>query len=140
MDTLASGLLGTCLVVEDDSIIRLDIEETLRGFGFSCVIGASTLEAAAELAATASLGFAVLDYEIGRCNTVALAEQLLARGVPLVFLTAHGDGVELPPSLAGLQVVGKPYSSGMLADALLSTFADTGQPIARSIPCISLSG
>jgi CheY-like chemotaxis protein len=143
MDPLASGqagLLGTCLVVEDDSIIRLDIEETLRGFGFSCVLGASTLEAAADLAATAALAFAVLDYEIGRCNTVALAEQLLARGVPLVFLTAHGQGVELPPSLAGLQVVGKPYSSAMLAEALLRTFAATGQPIARSIPCISLTG
>ena len=76
------GLLGTCLVVEDDSIIRLDIEETLRGFGFSCVLGASTLEAAADIAATAAIGFAVLDYEIGRCNTVALAEQLRAKGVP----------------------------------------------------------
>ena len=143
MDPLASGqaeLLGTCLVVEDDSIIRLDIEETLRGFGFSCVLGASTLEAAADIAATAVIGFAVLDYEIGRCNTVELAEQLRARGVPLVFLTAHGHGIELPPSLAGLQVVAKPYSSGILADALLRTYAATGQPIARSIPCISLTG
>ena len=41
-------LFDACLVVEDDSIIRLDIEETLRGFGLRCVHGASTLEAAIE--------------------------------------------------------------------------------------------
>jgi CheY-like chemotaxis protein len=143
MDPVTSGqveMLGTCLVVEDDPLIRLDIEETLRGFGFSCVLGASTLEAATDIAATTAISFAVLDYEIGRCNTVTLAEQLVAKGVPLVFLTAHGNGIELPPSLASLQVVGKPYSSGMLADALLRTFAATGQHFARTIPCISLSG
>jgi CheY-like chemotaxis protein len=143
MDSLASGqsgLLGTCLVVEDDSIIRLDIEETLRGFGFNCVLGASTLEAAADVTATAAISFAVLDYEIGRFNTVALAEQLRARGVPVVFLTAHGNGIELPPSLSGLQVVAKPYSSQILADTFLKTFAAMGQPIARSIPCIGLTG
>lgn len=132
--------LESCLVVEDDSIIRLDIEETLRGFGFACVFGASTLEAADEIAATATIGFAVLDYEIGRCNTVALAEQLVAKDIPVVFLTAHGNGIELPPSIAGLQVVAKPYSSGILAEALLRTFDAMGRTVARSIPCISLTG
>ena len=38
-------LLDACLVVEDDSIIRLDLEETLRGFGLKRVHGAGTLDA-----------------------------------------------------------------------------------------------
>lgn len=142
MHPLASSqveLLGTCLVVEDDPLIRLDVEETLRGFGFNLVLGASTLEAAEDIAATAAISFAVLDYEIGRCTTVALAEQLLASRIPVVFLTAHGLGIELPPSLASQQVVGKPYSSGMLADALVRTFAAMGQTI-RGIPSISITG
>ena len=117
--TAAFGIAGACLVVEDDSIIRLDIEEALRSFGFACVLGASTLEAAEEIAAKSAIALAVLDYEVGRCNTAGLAEQLLARGIPAVFLTAHGGGIEVPPSLAPLQVIAKPFSSPMLAEALL---------------------
>jgi CheY-like chemotaxis protein len=113
------ALAGMCLVVEDDSIIRLDIEETLRGFGFRPVVGASTLESAAELAAAASLRFAVLDYEVGRGNTVELAETLAARGVASVFLTAHGHDIELPDSLRHIQVIAKPFTSSLLAEALL---------------------
>ncbi len=69
-DSAPVELLDMCLVVEDDSIIRLDIEETLRGFGFRCVLGAATLEAAAEIAETNTLRFAVLDYEVERGNTL----------------------------------------------------------------------
>lgn len=142
-DSFASApveLLETCLVVEDDPIIRLDLEETLRGFGFRCVLGASTLEAAEEIAATAAIGFAVLDYEIGQRNTVALAEQLMAKGLPVVFLTAHGHGIELPPSLVSLQVVAKPYSSSTLAEALLRALEAVARPGATSIPCIGIPG
>ena len=49
-----AGLLATCLVVEDDSIIRLDLEETLRGFGFSRASSApQRSKAAAQIVETA---------------------------------------------------------------------------------------
>jgi CheY-like chemotaxis protein len=133
-------LLDMCLVVEDDSIIRLDIEETLRGFGFRCVLGASSLEAAAAIAETASLRFAVLDYEVGRGNTIEAASRLTARGVAAVFLTAHGSSIELPPDLRHLQVIAKPFSSEMLAKALRLTLTDVDLPCARGISCLSATG
>lgn len=112
-------LLDQCLVVEDDSIIRLDLEETLKGFGLKHVHGASTLEAAAKIIASSSIRFAVLDYNVGPANTVAVAEALTARGIPALFLTAYGTSVELPPSLAHVQVLSKPFSSDLLAEAML---------------------
>ena len=105
------GPLDQCLVVEDDSIIRLDLEETLKGFGFRHVHGASSLEAAVTIIGAAPICFAVLDYNVGTSNT--------ARGVPALFLTAYGAAVELPPSLSHLEVLSKPFSSEVLADAML---------------------
>jgi CheY-like chemotaxis protein len=133
-------LLDACLVVEDDSIIRLDIEETLRGFGFRIVLGASTLDAAAELAGTADIRFAVLDYAVGQSNTVAVAEQLVARGIPTVFLSAYGVGLELPAPVAHLDVVSKPFSSAALAEALLRALKATSAAESESIPCICMTG
>lgn len=112
-------LLDQCLVVEDNSIIRLDLEETLKGFGLKHVHGASTLEAAAAIIAASPIRFAVLDYNVGTSNTVAMAEALAASGVPALFLTAYGTAVELPPGLAHLQVLAKPFSSDLLAEAML---------------------
>jgi CheY-like chemotaxis protein len=112
-------LLDQCLVIEDDSIIRMDLEETLKGFGLKHVHGASTLEAAAKIIESSPIRFAVLDYNVGPSNTVAMAEALTARGVPALFLTAYGASVDLPPSLAHVQVLAKPFSSDLLAEALL---------------------
>ena len=112
-------LLDQCLVVEDDSIIRLDLEQTLKGFGLKHVHGASTLEAATKIISASPIRFAVLDYNVGPANTVAMAEALTARGVPALFLTAYGTSVELPASLSHVQVLAKPFSSDLLAEALL---------------------
>lgn len=113
-----SALLDGCLVVEDQSVIRIDLEETLRGFGFRNVHGASTSEAAAKIAANAEIRFAILDYELGCGTSVHVAEALVAKGIPAVFLTAYGAGVDLPESLAHLQVLAKPFSAEFLEQAL----------------------
>lgn len=133
-------LLETCLVVEDDSIIRLDLEETLRGFGFRCVIGAATLEAAAGLASAHSIGLAVLDFELGRDTTLPIAELLAEQGVAAVFLSAHGDGIELPPTLRHLQVIAKPFSSALLAQAILKALDPAGQTSAKATCCLCATG
>ena len=55
-----------------------------------------------------------------RGNTVDLAEQLVARGIPAVVPHRPWRGIDLPPSLRHLQVIAKPFSSAILADALLA--------------------
>lgn len=125
-------LLDRCLVVEDDSIIRIDLEATLRGFGLRHVHAAPTVEAAQSIIANAEIRFAVLDYNVGNVNTVAMAEALAARGVPALFLTAYGTSVELPPSLSHLQVLSKPFSTDLLAAAMLKEL-DEMEPQAKPV-------
>jgi len=126
-------LLDSCLVVEDDSIIRLDLEETLKGFGLKQVHGAPNLEAALQIIASADIRFAVLDYNVGPGTTVEMAEALAARGIPAVFLTAYGSAVELPQTLAHVQVLAKPFSSDLLAGAMLKELEKVLAPAAGGI-------
>lgn len=112
-------LLDCCLVVEDDSIIRIDLEDMLRSFGLRQVLGASNLPAARRLAETGGIRFAILDYEMGSGNTLEIAETLARRGIPAMFLTGYGSDLELPASLAHLPVLAKPFTPELLADAVL---------------------
>lgn len=125
-EPLASALhfLEACLVVEDDSIIRLDIEDTLRQLGLRDVRSAASLTAAHALVLETELGFAILDYEIGKSTSLPLAEILLARGVPMMFLTAYGKDVQLPAGLSHIPVLAKPFTTAMLAAAVLSAVMD----------------
>lgn len=133
-------LLDSCLVVEDDSIIRLDLEETLKGFGWQRVHGAASVEAAARIIATSEIRLALLDFNVGAGNTVKMAEALAARGIPAVFLTAYGKSVDLPPALSHLQVIAKPFSSDSLAEALLKELAKVMTPPAKTISAAEADG
>ena len=44
---------------------------------------------------------------------------LTAKGIPALFLTAYGTSVDLPPNLSHVQVLAKPFSSDLLAEAML---------------------
>lgn len=143
MDNLSAsaptGRLPGCLVVEDDPIIRLDLEETLKGFGFGFVMGAATLEVAAGIASAGGIGFAILDYELGQYNTISLAESLIAQGVAVIFLSAH-RAIDLPPLLQHAGVIAKPFTSAIMRDAVISALKTAEQPGAKGMSCLRRTG
>lgn len=119
--TLIAPLLAEidgCLVVEDDTIIRLDIEETLRALGLTAVFGAGSVAAALTALAREPVRCAVLDFLLRDENSIAIAEALMARGIPLLFLTAYGEDVALPAHLRHVRVLSKPFTTALLAEAL----------------------
>jgi DNA-binding response OmpR family regulator len=116
--TKNTAMLEPCLVVEDDSIILLDLEHTLRQFGFIDLRTATTLSKAQMLAADPGIRFAILDYALGKSNSLDIAEKLTARCTPVVFLTAYGEDVELPPVLSNVPVLSKPFTTAQLAKVL----------------------
>jgi hypothetical protein len=69
-----------------------------------------------------------------------VAEQLVSKGVPAMFLTAYGHGIELPQTLMHLQVISKPFSSALLAEAILKALDAGARPSAEPISCISMTG
>ena len=70
------------LVVEDDTLIALDLKDTLLRAGATVIGPAHDLAAALRLAEDASLSAAVLDLRLLRGDTRPVAARLAERGIP----------------------------------------------------------
>jgi two-component system, response regulator PdtaR len=80
------------LVAEDETIIRLDLKETLERAGFDVCAEARDGEEAIELARAARPDLAVLDVKMPRLDGIEAARRILAeRPIPIVMLTAYGQ-------------------------------------------------
>ncbi len=113
------GLLKgrTVLLVEDNMIIAMDGEDALRDLGAE-VMTAASVGRARDAIATQPVDLAVLDFNLGSETSLPIAELLAARGIPFIFATGYGDGLELPSQFADVTLLKKPYSSATLAQAL----------------------
>ena len=108
------------LIVEDDPIIAIDFEDRLLGFGVSSVrtVG-SVAQALAAIAARAP-DFALLDVELGREKSFAVADRLAAAQIPFVFVTGYGAEARIAPEFKTRPRLQKPCSSEALEAALRS--------------------
>ena len=81
------------LIVEDESVVALDLQQTLHEFGYDAFAIAATAEAAIIKASARCPDLVLMDIRIaGTVDGIDTAEILRARfGVPVVFLTAHAD-------------------------------------------------
>jgi two-component system, response regulator PdtaR len=79
------------LVAEDETIIRLDLKDTLERAGFEVCGEARDGEEAVELAREVKPDLAVLDVKMPRLDGIEAARRILAeRPIPIVMLTAYG--------------------------------------------------
>ena len=106
------------LVVEDEALIAMDLEWTLRERGCEVVGPVATLDEAVRAAATEQpLDGAVLDVNLGRERVFPVADVLAARGVPFLFLTGYEREI-LPARHRGHAVLAKPYRAEHLVRLL----------------------
>jgi DNA-binding response OmpR family regulator len=106
------------LVVEDDSLLAMDLEATLVEAGAVVVDLCQTLDQAMLRADTADFAVAVLDFGLGSETVSPLARRLVNRGVPFVLYTGKSRH---EPSLAewsDCSIVQKPASSRALVSAV----------------------
>ncbi|WP_439594341.1 HWE histidine kinase domain-containing protein [Falsiroseomonas sp.] len=109
------------LLVEDEPLVALDLEETLRGLGCEVAGPAATLAEALRLAETPRLDAAVLDVNLGGQAAFPVADLLLAQGVPVVFATGYSElpGGWTPEGGQGpTALLRKPVDRAALAAAL----------------------
>jgi len=108
------------LLVEDEAMIAMLLEDMLGDLGCEVVGPAYALATALELAAGApAIDVALLDVNIGGRPVFEVADALRARSVPVIFSTGYGAG-GLRDIDQGAPVLGKPFRSSDLADALRS--------------------
>ncbi len=106
------------LIVEDDPIIAIDFEDRLLGFGVTSVRTVGSVAQALEAIATRAPDFAMLDVELIREKSFAIAERLAALEIPFVFVTGYGADASIPTAFATRPRLQKPCSSEALEAAL----------------------
>lgn len=110
----------TVIVAEDESIIRMDIVETLRENNFDVVAEASDGEEAVELVRKFSPDLLVMDIKMPKLDGISAAEQLIGSGTPIVFLTAFSQKelVDRASEAGAMAYVVKPFTPSDLLPAI----------------------
>lgn len=102
------------LLVEDNLLIALETEANLLAMGVESVQVASTVAAAIDVLRQFRPDFAILDYNLGRENSIPLAEKLRGLNVPFLFATGYGDSATLDERFRHFPVITKPYDVSTL--------------------------
>ena len=108
------------VVAEDESLIRMDIVETLRDNGFDVVGEAGDGEAAVALAKELRPDLVVMDVKMPKLDGISAADQLNKEHIaPVVLLTAFSQKelVERATEAGALAYVVKPFTPNDLLPA-----------------------
>lgn len=109
------------IVAEDESLIRIDIVETLRDHGFEVVAEAADGEKAVALAEELRPDLVVMDVKMPLMDGISAAEILTKRKIaPVVLLTAFSQRelVERASEAGALAYVVKPFTPNDLIPAI----------------------
>jgi DNA-binding response OmpR family regulator len=77
------------LVVEDDALIACDLHQILESSGYRVIGPARSAEAALGLIERDIPDLALLDADLGKATSFALADTLLRHNARLIFVTGH---------------------------------------------------
>ena len=108
-------------MAEDESLIRIDIVETLRDHGFEVVAEASDGEKAVALAEELRPDLVVMDVKMPLMDGISAAEILTKKKIaPVVLLTAFSQSelVERASEAGALAYVVKPFTPNDLIPAI----------------------
>ena len=110
----------TVLVAEDESLIRMDIVETLIDFGFDVIAEAADGLEAVELAKTLKPDIIVMDIKMPNLDGISAAEQMQPLRIPIVLLTAFSQKelVERASEAGAMAYVVKPFTPNDLLPAI----------------------
>jgi two-component sensor histidine kinase len=124
-ETAIATLAGLgVLVVEDQALIAMDTEETLRRLGASEVRLAPSVEDALRLLDIFTPDVAILDFNLGNETSAEIADLLATQGVPFLFATGYGDGVMIPERFRQVPLLRKPVSGSHLAARIATARAE----------------
>lgn len=109
------------LVVEDELLIALHLKDILTEIGFDAEL-ADNLKDGVQFAQSETFDAALLDINLEGKPSFEIADVLLARGVPMVFITGYRAG-GLNSKYQHIQIVEKPFDPETLAEQVRSLTA-----------------
>lgn len=124
MTTVSAGLAGkTILVIEDEYFIASDLKRALIAAGATVVGPVGGLAEGRALAAAHELHAAVLDVNLEGAMTYPLADDLVARGIPILFVTGYDDWA-MPEAYRATPRIAKPFNMEGVLDAIAGLIAE----------------
>jgi DNA-binding NtrC family response regulator len=110
------------LVVEDEAVIALDIEQTLRDATFD-VVACGSSQTALEVIDAHKFACAVVDLKLHGIISLAVVEALEKRAIRFVVASACEEEV-LPAPHRDCRFIKKPYARAELLDAVFEATRD----------------
>jgi DNA-binding response OmpR family regulator len=115
-----TGLAGKrVLVVDDDSLLALDLEIFLEGEGCVVVGPAPSVDAALALIEAGPPDAAILDLDLGGQTSEPIADELAAQDVGFLFISGHSHS-RLPTRHADRRLLAKPWTEADLRSSLVA--------------------
>jgi len=105
------------LLVEDEALLAIDVTSIIEMAGGRVVGPAYSLGQGFSWIGRGKFDCAVLDINLHDELVFALADALVERGIPIVFLSAHSLNIA-PPHLRARRLVHKPFSTYSLIKAI----------------------
>jgi CheY-like chemotaxis protein len=106
------------LVVEDNFLAAEVVRDTLESNGWAVVGPVGRVHDGLRLAESEALDGAVLDVNLHGDWCFPIAQALLQRGIPFIFLTGYDDAALIPAELRPARRLGKPVLGQQLIQAL----------------------
>jgi DNA-binding response OmpR family regulator len=112
-------------LVEDEFLVSLSLEQDLSEGGYTVVGPFADLQSARQAAASETFDLALLDVNVNGERIYPLADELAARGVPIVLLTGYGV-MDLPERFRAWPRVAKPHSTALLLKEIERVLSKNG--------------
>jgi CheY-like chemotaxis protein len=109
-------------IVEDEAMVSMLIEDALADIG--CVVAGTAARLDEAIANAASLDFdlAIIDVNLNGVRAYPLAEGLVNRGLPVLFVTGYGEA-GVPDKFRCIPLLSKPFQQRDLEKALAKALA-----------------
>jgi CheY-like chemotaxis protein len=114
---------ASILIVEDEALIRMMLVEMVEEMGRKVVAEAGNVAEASRLAETADYDLAVLDINLQGYNVEPVAEIVIRRGLPVIFLSGYGSG-GVPEGLKGVPALRKPCEAATFQRTIEAILAE----------------
>ncbi|MEX0686180.1 MAG: response regulator [Balneolales bacterium] len=105
------------LLVEDEFLVGMNIQITLRNAGFKVTGPAMKIEEALLLIDENEFDGAVLDVNLGGNSSCEVATKLTELGIPFIFLTGYTRD-NLPFDINDIMVLEKPFHDEKLIETV----------------------
>jgi len=113
------------LLIEDESLLLMLLEDVLPDMGYAVAGSARSLDDAWSKIDSVEFDVALVDVNLAGMESFPVVEALVARGIPVMFVTGYGASV-IPGHLGEIPVLAKPFGRRELEAAMRQLPRRTG--------------